>query len=361
MNLSDFFKNKKVLITGHTGFKGSWLTQVMLYYGANVCGYSLKPNTDPNLFTTLGLKKDIEPEHHLADIRDIENLNLVVSSFKPDIIFHLAAQPLVRDSYDNPLSTYETNVMGTVNVLQAIRFNNTKVGIVITTDKVYKESGKDVAHKEDDQLGGYDPYSNSKACSDLIVDSYIKSFFNPTDYKQKHNTLIASARSGNVIGGGDWSKDRIIPDAIRAFFINNNDLVIRNPKAIRPWQHVLEPSYGYILLAMHLYNGEADKVGAWNFGPRDEDMLSVKNVIEMMISLLRKGKYVVKSEDDSKHEAASLKLDSAKARNKLNWKPQLNLEQAIKETISWYEEFYRHQADIKEFTINQIKNYFDHL
>ena len=353
--LKNFFKDKKVLITGHTGFKGAWLTQIMLNSGAKVCGYSLEPNTKPSMFEALELAGKIE--NNIADIRDLRKLNEVVAKFKPDIIFHLAAQPIVRDSYDNPVYTYETNVMGTVNVLESMRVNKIPAGVMITTDKVYKNFEKDIAYKEEDQLGGYDPYSNSKACADLVVSSYISSFFNPKDYKKKHNTLVASARAGNVVGGGDWAKDRLLPDAIKAFLVNKEDLVIRSPKAIRPWQHVLEPLYGYILLAMHLYNGESDKVGGWNFGPNDEDMQEVEKVLQMLTGHLKHGKYIVE-EDKSKHEAKLLKLDNTKSRKELNWIPKYDLSKTIKETAEWYKVFHLSKGDIKNFTSNQIESYF---
>ena len=355
MELQKKFKDKKVLITGHTGFKGAWLTQIMIDSGAKVSGYSVAPNTDPSLFEALELAGKIE--NNIADIRDLRKLNEVVAKFKPDIIFHLAAQPIVRDSYDNPVYTYETNVMGTVNVLEAMRLNKIPTGVMITTDKVYKNFEKDIAYKEEDQLGGYDPYSNSKACADLVISSYIDSFFNPKDYKTKHNTLIASARAGNVVGGGDWAKDRLVPDAIKAFLVNNDDLVIRSPKAIRPWQHVLEPLYGYILLAAHLSNEEVDKVGAWNFGPNDEDMQEVEKVLGMLTGHLKQGRYVVE-EDKGKHEAKLLKLDNTKARSELGWIPKYDLSKTIKETAEWYEVFHLENGDIKKFTTNQIETYF---
>ena len=355
MAIREFFKDKKILMTGHTGFKGAWLTQIMLDFGAKVCGYSLAPNTAPNLYEVLELATKID--NNIADIRDLNKFNKVVKRFKPDIIFHLAAQPIVRDSYDNPVYTYETNVMGTVNVLEAMRLNKVPAGVMITTDKVYRNVEKDIAYKEGDQLGGYDPYSNSKACADLVVSSYIDSFFNPKDYKIKHNTLVASVRAGNVVGGGDWAKDRLVPDAIKAFLVNKEDLVIRSPRAIRPWQHVLEPLYGYILLAMHLSSEEVDKVGAWNFGPNDEDMQEVEKVLQLLTKYLKHGKYVVE-DDKNKHEASLLKIDNTKAQTELNWLPKYDLSKTIKETAEWYEVFYLNKRDIKKFTSNQIEAYF---
>ena len=355
MTIREFYKNKKVLITGHTGFKGAWLSQILLDFKAKIFGYALKPNTIPNLYTIIGLKEQIREVN--GDIRDLIKFNQVVKEFKPDIIFHLAAQPLVRESYDNPHYTYETNVMGTVNVLEAIKINKIRTGIIITTDKVYCNIEKDVQYKEDDPLGGYDPYSNSKACADLIVQSYIQSFFNSALYPKKHETLLASARAGNVIGGGDWAKDRIIPDAIRAFFEDKKDLVIRNPEAIRPWQHVFESLYGYLLLGQHLANGEVDKINGWNFGPRPKDMLALKKVLDMLIKNFGHGRYIAR-EDKTKHEATNLKLDSSKAREKLNWQPKYNLEKAVSETAIWYKEYYSNPRNIKNLTMQQIREYF---
>lgn len=353
--LKKFFDKKKILITGHTGFKGAWLCQIMLNWGAQVSGYALKPNTKPSLFDALNLAKKIE--NNFADIRDLGKLNKVVKEFKPDIIFHLAAQPIVRDSYNNPVYTYDTNVMGTVNVLEAIRLNKVPVGIIITTDKVYRNLEMDIAYKEDDKLGGYDPYSNSKACADLVVSSYIESFFNPKEYGKAHKSLVASARAGNVVGGGDWAKDRLLPDAIKAFLVNGEDLIIRSPKAIRPWQHVLEPLYGYILLAVHLSKGEVDKVGSWNFGPSEGDMKEVEHVVKLLTEQIKGGNYLVQ-EDSTKHEAGILKLDNTKAQRELGWMPKYNLDQTIRETASWYEAFHLSEEDMEDFTTKQIETYF---
>jgi len=351
--LQKFYKDKRILITGHTGFKGAWLTQILLEFGADVIGYSLESETDPNLFSLLKLKDKIE--HHIDDIRDFKTLNAVVAKSKPDIIFHLAAQPLVRYSYDHPIYTYETNVIGTLNVLEAIRLNNIKAGVIITTDKVYKNIEQDITYNEEDPLGGHDPYSNSKACADLIVSSHIKSYFSKND--GLGSPLVASVRAGNVIGGGDWAKDRLIPDAMRSFLLSNEDLVIRKPNAIRPWQHVFEPLYGYLLVGMHLYLRDRWAVGAWNFGPRDQDMQSVSVVLGQIITHLKKGKYIVK-EDETKHEAGNLKLSNKKAVKYLGWTPQYDLNEAIRLTCMWYAKFYSKDADIAAFSQEQINNYF---
>jgi CDP-glucose 4,6-dehydratase len=353
--LKEFYKGKKVLVTGHTGFKGAWLTKILLEFGAQIAGYSLKPNTTPDLFSIL--KLDDQIENKIADIRDYEELNKLVKSFKPDIIFHLAAQPLVRDSYDDPKYTYETNVMGTVNVLESIRENNVQSAVIITTDKVYKNLEKDIAYGEEDALCGYDPYSNSKSCADLVVYSYIQSFFNPEKYGDGHKTLVASARSGNVIGGGDWAKDRLIPDAIRSILVEHQKLEIRSPKAIRPWQHVFEPLSGYLMLGKQLFLGETDKSGAWNFGPRDEDMQEVESVIKLLIADLGAGEYQT-NEEHTKHEANLLKLSNKKASFQLDWHPRLDLKEAIRQTAEWYRVYYE-KKDVFKLSIDQIKGYFD--
>ncbi|MCK5344999.1 MAG: CDP-glucose 4,6-dehydratase [Candidatus Heimdallarchaeota archaeon] len=354
-SLRSFYEGKKIFITGHTGFKGAWLTQILLGWGAVVCGYSLEPNTDPNLFDALSLSRSCQ--HNIGDIRDIDLLKSKVMLFSPDIIFHLAAQPLVRDSYQDPVYTYDVNIMGTVNMLEVMRQAKIKAGVMITTDKVYQNLEKDIAYKEDDPLGGYDPYSNSKACADLVVSSYISSFFNPDDFASKHNTLVASARSGNVIGGGDWSKDRLIPDLIKAFLVDNKDIIIRSPEATRPWQHVLEPLCGYLLLGKALFGNDLDAVGAWNFGPCVSDALPVAEVVQIAIDNLKKGRVSVQR-DNCTHEVTMLKLDNTKARGVLGWKPKFDVSKAISETLKWYEKYYSDQLNINEFMLGQIDNYF---
>lgn len=351
--LADFYRGKRILVTGHTGFKGAWLTQILLEFGAKVFGYSLSPNTQPNLYDELKLEKKIKSQ--IADIRDFEAFNRAVKKIDPEIIFHLAAQPIVRDSYDDPRYTYETNIMGTVNVLEAMRLNSTKAGVIITTDKVYKDQQNGFAYGEDDPLGGYDPYSNSKACADLVVNSYIQSFFNPTDYKKNHHTLVASARAGNVIGGGDWANARLVPDAMRAFLAEEVDLIIRSPRAIRPWQHVFEPLSGYLLLGQALLLGDKTKVGSWNFGPNDEDMKSVEEVVGIITKCLGTGNCVIE-EDQNKHETDILKLNSNKAKKELNWAPKYKLKQAVEETALWYKSYYQNQPGLSAI---QIRNYFE--
>ncbi len=351
-----FFRNKRILITGHTGFKGGWLTQILLSWGARISGIALKPNTSPNLFDALNIKSRIN--NYFVDIRDFKRVKEVIKREKPEIVFHLAAQPLVRDSYDDPLYTFETNIIGTANILQAIKeIDKVRAVVMITTDKVYenKESGQ--PFKEDDKLAGHDPYSASKAAAEIVINSYIKSFFSPGDYNKKHRVLVASARSGNVIGGGDWSRDRIMSDIIRAIFEKDGKVIIRNPEAVRPWQHVLEPSLGYLLLAKKLYEGKKEFSGAWNFGPHEKNHLTVKELIEKALKILERGSYIVKR-DPTKPEAQLLKLDSRKAKNVLRWQPILSLDKTLKLTLEWYKGFYN-KENIICLTNQQIELFFN--
>lgn len=357
-NLPNFFRNKKVLITGHTGFKGSWLSQILLNWKANVTGVALAPSTTPNLFKLLGINRNII--NYFADIRNFKKVKEIIFREKPEIVFHLAAQPLVRDSYDDPLYTFETNIIGTVNVLEAIKeVGGVKSAVIITTDKVYEEKGKACYYKETDKLGGYDPYSSSKAGAEIVIDSYIKSFFNPKDYKKFHRTLIISARSGNVIGGGDWQKDRIMPDIIRAVFEKEERLIIRNPESVRPWQYVLEPLYGYILLAKKLYEGKKEFSGAWNFGPNNENYLKVKELVEITLKILKTGSYTIKR-DYKKHEAEVIKLDISKAKKMLGWSPVFDIKKTLELTMNWYKSFYNGK-DVLNLTNQEIKLFLDKI
>ncbi|PIT88142.1 MAG: CDP-glucose 4,6-dehydratase [Candidatus Magasanikbacteria bacterium CG10_big_fil_rev_8_21_14_0_10_36_32] len=355
--MQNFYKNKKVLITGHSGFKGSWLAQILVNWGADVIGISLPPDTKPSLFEVLKLSDRIK-KNYFVDIRDFQKLKEIFETEKPEIVFHLAAQPLVRDSYDDPLKTHSTNVIGTANILQVIKeFGGVKSAVIITTDKVYENKERDYSYKETDALGGYDPYSASKAAADIVTNSYIQSFFNPNDFGSKHNTLIAVARAGNVIGGGDWAKDRLVPDMIKAIFEKKEALVIRNPKAVRPWQHVFEPLRGYLMLGQYLYNGETNKSGAWNFGPCEEDFVSVEHLIKEGILILGTGNYNI-VEDNSKHEANLLKLNINKAATNLNWFPKWVLKESLKATFEWYGQFCKGSEKMMDITDQQINLYF---
>lgn len=357
-NIQKFFKNKKVLITGQTGFKGSWLTKILLNFGAKISGIALKPNTDPNLFTLFQLKKDIR--NYFCDIRNFIQVKEIISKEKPEIVLHLAAQPLVRDSYDDPLYTFQTNIIGTVNVLQAIKeTGGVKSAVIITTDKVYENKGEDHYFKEEDRLGGYDPYSSSKAGAEIVTNSYIKSFFNPENYNKKHRTLVASARSGNVLGGGDWLKDRIIPDIIRAIFEKKEKLILRNPNSIRPWQYVLEPLYGYILIAKKLYEGKKEFSGAWNFGPEKGNYLTVKKLVEKVLRILKNGSYAIER-DFTKHESEIVRLNINKAKKFLKWRPVFDINKTLELTFDWYKSFYN-KENIISLTDQQIKLFFDRI
>ena len=346
-----YYKGKKVFITGHTGFKGSWLMACLHYARATVKGYALAPDYD-------GLFKLLEPlqiaESIIADIRDRARLQKEIDSFQPDFIFHLAAQPLVRRSYEIPAETFEVNVTGTANLLEVVSKLPAKCTVVvITTDKVYKNKEQHILYKEEDALGGYDPYSASKACTELVVSSFRNSFFNTIKYEQ-HQKAIASARAGNVIGGGDWSKDRIIPDIVRSLQ-NQEGINVRNPSAVRPWQHVLEPLNGYLLLGALLDVNPALYSKPYNFGPLPEDHLSVKELVETAIKSWGSGNWINGSDATQVHEAGLLKLDISRAKDELKWEPKLSAKQAIEWTINWYKTTSQEQVN---YSFQQIKDYF---
>ncbi len=333
---SEVYKDKKVLLTGHTGFKGSWLALWLVQLGANVVGLSLKPQTNPNHIELLGLKiKSI-----IGDIRNYSLVDKVINEEKPDIIFHLAAQAIVLDSYNNPIETYESNVMGTLNILEVSRkYKDIKAIVNVTSDKCYENKEQSIGYKETDPMGGYDPYSSSKGCAELLTNSFRNSFFNINEYGEKHNTLLASARAGNVIGGGDWANFRLIPDIIKS--INNEKNVeIRSPYSTRPWQHVLEPLSGYLVLGEKLLQGKAKIADGWNFGPEDEGSITVKEVVENMKVHWDQLEYTICSSSKDQHEANLLNLDITKAKKKLNWIPIWNSEKTFKQTCLWYKSFY---------------------
>ena len=351
IDFQNVYKNKKVFITGHTGFKGSWLSAWLFQLGAKVKGYSLAPESDHCLFNILEPLNIVESI--ISDIRDKQKLQEEIISFQPDYIFHLAAQPLVRRSYKIPAETFDVNVTGTANLLEAITHLKDKCSVIIvTTDKVYENKEQDILYSEEDSLGGYDPYSASKACTELVVSSFKNSFFNPLKY-EVHQKAISSVRAGNVIGGGDFSEDRIIPDIVNA--LKNNEIIkVRNPNSVRPWQHVLEPLGGYLLLA-GLMNTKPEISGAYNFGPKPKDHLLVKDLVELCIKTWGKGEWKDTSDSSQFHEANLLKLNIQKANEKLKWQPRLNAEEAIKWTIEWY----KNDNDIALFTFNQIKEYMN--
>jgi CDP-glucose 4,6-dehydratase len=351
-NLSSFYKDKKVFVTGHTGFKGSWLTACLHLLGAKTKGYALPPEYENGLFSLLEPLNIIQSIRN--DIRNKQRLQNEIQEFQPDYIFHLAAQPLVRRSYQIPAETFEVNVVGTANLLEAITKSDHKCTvIVITTDKVYENKETTVLYKEDDVLGGYDPYSASKACTELVLSSFRNSFFNLKDYNH-HQKAVASVRAGNVIGGGDWSEDRIVPDIVRALK-SGKSIDVRSPNSVRPWQHVLEPISGYLLLG-GLLEKDVSYSKAYNFGPLPHDHLTVRQVVETAIQSWGSGNWNDCSSSMQVHEAGLLQLSIEKAEKELNWHPKLDAETAIEWTIEWY----RQPTDeIVDYTFQQIRNYFE--
>ena len=322
----DFYRDKKVLVTGHTGFKGAWLCKILKKAGAEVTGYSLNPPTSPSLFEIAEIEKDINSA--IGDVRDYEKLQKVFDEVQPEIVFHLAAQPIVRDSYKDPLYTYETNVMGTAIILECVRKCPSVISFLnVTTDKVYENNDLDISFTEDMKLDGYDPYSNSKSCSELVTHSYKKSFF--TDDKVR----ISTARAGNVIGGGDFANDRIIPDCIRAA-VDKKDIIVRNPYSTRPYQHVLEPLFAYLMIAKEQYLN-SDKQGWYNVGPDDIDCFQTGKLVDTFIKYWGEGMKWVDKFDGGPHEAAFLKLDCSKLKKDFGWKPTWNLDKAIEKTVEW--------------------------
>jgi CDP-glucose 4,6-dehydratase len=350
---NNFFKNKRVFITGHTGFKGSWLSIWLNELGADVSGYALKNIHLNSIFHKSEIEKKVNS--HISDIRNYEKLKSTIQKIKPEIVFHLAAQPLVRLSYDNPRETYDTNIMGTVNLFEACRNSSSVKAIVnITSDKCYDNKEWIWGYRENDRMGGYDPYSASKGCAELITSSYINSFFNPNKYKE-HGIALASVRAGNVIGGGDWAEDRLIPDCIKAI-IAQEPIVIRSPDAIRPWQHVLEPLYGYLLLAQKLYSNGSDYSGAWNFGPDINNVKSVKWIVETIIDQWGDNSKYSIDENNKPHEATYLSLDCSKAKSKLKWYPAWEIKKTLLNTIEWYLENSNNNGML-DFSVSQIKRY----
>lgn len=347
---NNIYENKKVFLTGHTGFKGSWLALWLTQLGAKVCGYSLVPNTEPSMFNVLGLEHKIE-KSVIGDILDNITLEKAMKDFEPDIVFHLAAQPLVRLSYSEPVLTYKTNVIGTLNVLEAARkCKSVKAFVNVTTDKCYENREINRGYKEDEPMGGYDMYSSSKGCVEIMSSSYRCSFLQGDD-----TYAMATARAGNVIGGGDWALDRLIPDCIRA--INNNEKIeIRNPVAVRPWQHVLEPLSGYLLLGEKLLESGKKYAEGFNFGPNENSVLKVADVAQKVIEFYGEGEIVIHKKDNL-HEAGLLMLNIEKAKKVLNWSPTYTSEQAIEKTVEWYRHFYLNSTEMFSFTLKQIEDY----
>jgi CDP-glucose 4,6-dehydratase len=350
-----FWEGKRVLVTGHTGFKGSWLSLWLQSAGAEVIGYALKPPTQPSLFEVAEVGQGMISV--INDVRDLERLRNVFNEHQPEIVFHLAAQPLVRYSYIDPVETYSTNVMGTVNLLEAVRASDSVKAVVnVTSDKCYENREWVWGYRESEPMGGYDPYSNSKGCSELVTAAYRTSFFNSESY-ERHGVGLASVRAGNVIGGGDWAENRLIPDIMNAISLGK-PVNIRNPHAIRPWQHVLEPLTGYMLLAQNLYEKGPVYAEAWNFGPNDGDAKSVQWIVEQLTKKWGEGVNWVLDEGDHPHEANYLRLDCAKAKSRLDWQPKWHLENALDAIVDWYRGYLSGQ-NIKELTLAQIGFYND--
>jgi len=351
--LESLYKRKKVLITGHTGFKGSWLSIWLNKMGAEVIGYALAPYTERDNFVVSKLEDKIT--HIIGDVLDYENLLHVFTEYEPEFVFHLAAQPLVLESYVKPKETYDVNIGGTVNVLECCRLTaSVKVIINVTSDKCYENKEWIWGYRENDRLGGYDPYSSSKAGSEVVTAAYRQSFFNIENVSE-HGKNIASVRAGNVIGGGDWQTDRLIPDCI-ASLEQNEPVIIRNPSAIRPWQHVLEPLSGYLLLAEKMYQNPGQYCEAWNFGPEEGNMKSVCEITDLVLKYWGEGSWQDQSEPPSSHETNILKLDISKARSRLKWHPALSIEQAVTATVDWYKSYKGN--DIYQFCEQQIESFF---
>lgn len=344
----DFWRAKKVFLTGHTGFKGGWLSLWLQTLGAQVYGYALNPATEPNLFTVADVGKEMAGST-IADIRDASTLCNAMRAAQPDIVFHLAAQPLVRYSYANPVETYAVNVMGTVNLLEAVRQTSSARAVVnVTTDKCYENRERALAYREDDPMGGYDPYSSSKGCAELVTAAYRRSFLDPA------RVAVASVRAGNVIGGGDWAADRLIPDFLRAIDAGR-PLVIRSPGAVRPWQHVLEPLSGYLALAERLFAEGANFAEGWNFGPDDDDARPVRWIVERLAAEIPGASWQC-DPTPQPHEANYLKLDSSKARARLGWQARWRLEDGLRKTLEWHTAW-RGGEDMHERTLAQIRSY----
>ncbi len=346
------FKGKKVLMTGHTGFKGSWLTIWLKELGADVFGYALEPYTNKDNFVVTGLKDKIT--HIVGDIRDFKRIMNVFEEYQPEFVFHLAAQPLVRESYVSPKETCDINIGGTVNILECCRLSNSvKVIVNVTSDKCYENMESVWGYRESDTMGGFDPYSSSKGCSELVTAAYRRSFFNPVEFST-HQKSISSVRAGNVIGGGDWQKDRIVPDCIRALEVNKT-IEIRNPNATRPWQHVLDPLAGYLLLAAKMWEAPEKIYGPWNFGPNYESSISVGKIADMVVAEWGAGSWAIRAGNKNVHETNFLNLDTSKAMSYLDWLPVWNIGKAVEKTVDWYKQY--KQSDPYKICIKQIEEF----
>ncbi|GAA5214021.1 CDP-glucose 4,6-dehydratase [Corallincola platygyrae] len=350
-----FWRGKRVFVTGHTGFKGSWLCLWLEKMGADVRGYSLPAPTSPSLFEEATVAHGMLSEE--GDVRDGLHLRQSIHTFKPEIVIHMAAQPLVRLSYSEPVETYSTNVMGTVYLLDAIRqVGGVKAIVNVTSDKCYENKEWVWGYREDEPMGGFDPYSNSKGCAELVASAYRNSFFNNAKYRE-HGTALASCRAGNVIGGGDWADDRLIPDILKAFE-KGESVIVRNPNAIRPWQHVLEPLSGYLLMAQRLYESGPEFAEGWNFGPNDDDAKPVEHIVNKMVSTWGENVSWQLDGEDHPHEAGYLKLDCSKAKMRLNWAPRWNLDETLERIVRWHKAWLAGE-DMRQYTMNEIEDYMN--
>ena len=353
---NQFYKGKRVLVTGHTGFKGSWLSIWLHEMGSEVVGVGLDPYSEKDNYVLSGIGKKIKADVR-ADIRDGQKMKDIFAEYQPEIVFHLAAQPLVRLSYEIPVETYETNVMGSINIMEAARVTDSvKVVVMITTDKCYENKEQIWGYRENEPMGGYDPYSSSKGVAEIAISSWRRSFFNPQDYGKKHHVSIASVRAGNVVGGGDWAKDRIVPDCIRALEADKS-IEIRSPKAIRPWQHVLEPLGGYLLLATKMWENPTKYCEGWNFGPRIESITTVWDVATKLVGNYGKGELKDVSDPNALHEANLLMLDISKAKFQLGWEPRLNIEQCMRLVVDWYKNYI--EENVYNLCVRQIESYLE--
>lgn len=348
-----FWRGRKVFLTGHTGFKGGWMSLWMQSLGANLKGFSLEPPTSPSLFEIASISDGMTSD--IGDVRDLTRLTHSLQTFQPEIVFHMAAQPLVRYSYKNPVETYATNLMGTVHLLEAVRQTpSVKAVVIITTDKCYENREWAWGYRENEPMGGFDPYSNSKGCAELATAAYRSSFFNPENFS-RHGVAIATVRAGNVIGGGDWAGDRLIPDILMAIE-KGSPVTIRNPNAIRPWQHVLEPISGYMQLAERMISDGPTYSEAWNFGPNDNDARPVSWIVDRMVNIWGNGASWQIDNSEQPHEATYLKLDISKAKTKLQWQPRINLDQALEWIIEWHKA-YLDGRSMQDVTKQQIMQY----
>jgi CDP-glucose 4,6-dehydratase len=352
---SGVYSGKTVLVTGHTGFKGSWLILWLQLLGARVIGYALSPHTEPSLFQLSNAQEGIT--HIIGDTRDLSKVREMCQTYKPDFVFHLAAQSLVRYSYEHPVETYETNVMGTIHLFEAIRATpSVRVCVNVTSDKCYENREWEYSYRENDPMGGYDPYSSSKGCAELITAAYRRSFFN---IGNSPPVRLASVRAGNVIGGGDWARDRLIPDCVRSLAAKS-PVIVRNPEAVRPWQYVLEPLSGYLWLGACLWNTPSTFEGSWNFGPHTAGNVSVRQIVNQVVAMWGEGewKHVCQEQSQEPHEARTLTLDITKSSSVLGWEPITSVSQATTETIGWYLEQHRHRTlDVKAATLDRINRF----